>query len=361
MNMRISQPGIPLRVLVVDDSARTRKNIADLLIESGEVQVVGRAGDGEEALRLASVLRPDAITLDLEMPKMDGFTFLRILMAKQPTPVIVVSTQFQREPVFRALELGALDFVAKPEATQARGPNDPDPDAEFKRKLLQTIMLARSPGIALRLTKGSLPKLPQGPPPSADSLRLPPKHVIAIAASTGGPSALVEVFARLPDRLNAAILIAQHMPERFTKTFAERLDKRGPLRVTEAVEGEPVYARRAYLCPGGCSLELAGSPPDLKLRVRPAEPGDRYVPNADKLFGSVAKAVGPRATGVVLTGMGDDGAIGAKAIIEAGGMIFVESEVSAVVFGMPAAVIRTGIAPVILPVGAIGDALAQLV
>src|SRR5262249_33803048 len=205
-----------------------------------EIEVVGRAGDGEEALRLAMQLRPDAITLDLEMPKMDGFTFLRILMARQPTPVIVVSSYAQKENVFKALELGAIDFVAKPDRQFA-------PDT-IRGEILEKVLLVRN----LRPIRSSPvpPSLRPVTPRPSDRASFPdlsgarhapaaPRHVVGIASSTGGPTALLEMFARIPDRFPGVILVAQHMPEKFTKTFAERLDRKGPLRVSEAMDGEP--------------------------------------------------------------------------------------------------------------------------
>ena len=339
----------PLRVLVVDDSAYNRKNIADILAGSTEITVVGKAGDGEEALRLATQLRPQAITLDLEMPKMDGFTFLRILMARQPTPVIVVSSYAHKENVFKALELGAIDFVAKPDRQFS-------PDA-LRAEILEKVLLVRSlraipaPGNA-RISRHDI-----SPPPARISgVDLPgarhapaaPRHLIAIASSTGGPTALLEIFARLPERFPGALLVAQHMPDKFTRTFAERLDKKGVLRVSEAEDGMLVSVRRGFVCPGKMCMEVASSSTgvtlsDLRVRVVPPTPADRYVPSADRLFKSVAQVAGTRAVGIVLTGMGDDGVNGARAIRAAGGTVIAESESSAVVYGMPAAAVRAGV------------------
>ncbi len=355
----------PLRVLVVDDSAYNRKNIADILAGSDEIEVVGKAGDGDEALRLASSLKPDCITLDLEMPRMDGFTFLRILMARQPTPVIVVSSYSNKENVFKALELGAIDFVAKPDRQFS-------PDGPIRKEILSKVLLVRhlrplgaaTPRAATATGRVQVALPAEALPRNTGALR----WVIAIASSTGGPSALLELFTRLPDRLPGAILIAQHMPDKFTKTFAERLDKKGGIRVVEAADGELVSGRRAYVCPGKMCMELyampgtsnAASLGDLRLRVGPPSPNDRYVPSADRLFRSVAGVAGARGVGVVLTGMGEDGVIGGRAIRAAGGAVIAESEETAVVFGMPGAVIRAGIASEQLPLYSIADWLGQL-
>jgi len=232
------------RVLVVDDSAFNRRSISDILSSDPEVEVVGKAADGDEALRLVSMLKPDAITLDLEMPRMDGFTFLRILMSVNPTPVIIVSSYSQKENVFKALELGALDFVAK---------SDRFADSEMHRirgELLQKIRVAKNmrPGVlAMRRVAEMAAPRPTVVTPAAF---VEPRYVIAIASSTGGPSALMEAFSKIPERPRSTIVIAQHMPEKFTRTFAERLDRRSPMRVSEAQDGDLVTAGRAFVCPG---------------------------------------------------------------------------------------------------------------
>ncbi len=353
-----------LRVLVVDDSAYNRKNITDILTGSDEIEVVGKAGDGDEALRLASQLKPDAITLDLEMPRMDGFTFLRILMAKQPTPVIVVSSYSAKENVFKALELGAIDFVAKPDRQFS-------PDPAIRKEILSKVLLVRS----LRALRGPRPAPAATATPASSRSNEPstsgrgnnvvPRYIVAIASSTGGPTALLELFSRVPERFPGAILIAQHMPDKFTKTFAERLDKKGAIRVVEAQDGDVVSARRAYVCPGKMCMELVTASSgaafaDLRVRVAPPTASDRYVPSGDKLFRSVAQIAGTRAVGVILTGMGDDGAAGARAIRTSGGTIIAESEETAVVFGMPGAAARAGVVSEALALPAIGDYLAQL-
>ena len=349
--------------MVVDDSAYNRRNIADVFAGNPDVEVVGKAADGEEALRLASLLKPDVITLDLEMPRMDGFTFLRILMSKQPTPVIVVSSYSQKENVFKALELGALDFVTKPDRQIS-------PDAtELREQILQKVLLVRSlrptftPPVSRRNVSGAWG--PDGKPQSMDGtgvpgVYVPPKYVVCIASSTGGPSALLEIFGKLPATTAGAFLVAQHMPDKFTRTFAERLDKRGPVRTSEAQDGDQVARLTGFVCPGRQCMELVNVGQELRLKVAPAGPNDRYVPSADRLLKSAAAAAGAKCIGVILTGMGDDGVEGARAIDEAGGMIVAESQETAVVFGMPGAVVRAGLAGKVLPLPQIAEFLAQL-
>src|SRR6188768_531180 len=237
------QPHPPLRVLIVDDSVFNRRSITEILSTSPDVEVVGKAADGEEALRLVSMLRPDVITLDLEMPRMDGFTLLRILMTKMPTPVIVISSYSQKENVFKALELGALDFVAKPDRAR-----DPDLDT-LRAALIAKVMLARgvrSPFTARRIADAAPAAALKQPAPAGKSaiakapVVIVPAHLVAIAASTGGPSALMDVFAKLPRGYRNAVVVAQHMPENFTRTFAERLDRRGGVRVSEGKDFDAV-------------------------------------------------------------------------------------------------------------------------
>jgi two-component system chemotaxis response regulator CheB len=361
-------PEAPIRLLVVDDSAYNRRNIAGVFAGSTDVEIVGKAADGEEALRLATALKPDVITLDLEMPRMDGFTFLRILMSKQPTPVIVVSSYAQKENVFKALELGALDFVVKPAQQIA-------PDAvAVREEILAKVLMVRSlrptvgpPSGSRRPTSGAWTTggrptpFDSTPAPSSQAAAYqPPKHVIAIASSTGGPSALLDLFGRIPKSTTAAILVAQHMPDKFTRTFAERLDRRGTVRTAEAQDSDLVAARTGFVCPGRQCMELLASGSELRVRVIAPTSLDRYVPSADRLLRSVAAAVGSRAIGVVLTGMGDDGVEGARAIRAAGGTVIAESAETAVVYGMPGSVVRAGLASKVLPLGAIGDWLAEL-
>jgi two-component system chemotaxis response regulator CheB len=346
-----------LRVLVVDDSAVNRRSISEALSKSSDVEVVGKAADGEEALRLALLLRPDVITLDLEMPRMDGFTFLRILMSRQPTPVVVVSSYSQKENVFKALELGALDFVAKPEKGASTEL------ASIRSELINKVLSVRSlrpSTLNARPRLESFSKLTAMPAPRVRELTAP-KRVIGIASSTGGPTALIEVFSKLPDEYPNAILVAQHMPEKFTKTFAQRLDKRSRIAVTEADDGNVVGAGFGLICPGRRCMEIEPEGSD-RLRVRVLAPleSDRYVPSADRLFRSLARVFKERAIGVILTGMGDDGVLGARDIIDAGGTVVAESEETAVIYGMPGSAVRAGVVTRSLPIGKIADYVAGL-
>jgi two-component system, chemotaxis family, protein-glutamate methylesterase/glutaminase len=352
-----------IRLLVVDDSAYNRRNIAEVFAGNPEVEVVGKAADGEEALRLATLLKPDVITLDLEMPRMDGFTFLRILMSRQPTPVVVVSSYSQKENVFKALELGALDFVAKPTAQIA--PDATDLRDQIREKVLLVRELrASAPGAPVSRRPPSIghdrSSFPDSTSMRAGTAYIAPKQVVAIASSTGGPSALLEIFGKIPPTTTAGFVVAQHMPDKFTRTFAERLDRKGAVRTSEGQDGDRLGKGTGFVCPGRQCMEVHQNGVELKVVVGAPRPDDRYVPSADRLLKSVAVAAGPRAIGVILTGMGDDGVEGARAIRDVGGIVVAESQETAVVYGMPGAAVRAGIAQKVLPLPQIAEYLASI-
>jgi two-component system chemotaxis response regulator CheB len=349
----------PIRALVVDDSAFNRKLISEILESLEGVTVVGKAADGEEALRLVGSLEPDLITLDLEMPRMDGFSFLRFVMARRPTPVIVVSSHSAKQNVFRALELGALDFVAKPSSAPG------EKLSVIREELLAKVAMVRQlqPTSLERQARGTVSTLMRAvrkdderPLPVEDT----PRAILVVAASTGGPSTLVELFSWLGSDLPAAVVVVQHMPTRFTRTFAERLDRLGGVRVTEAVDGDRLRAGRAWVCPGGRCLEVQRVADGFALRVVPPDPSDRYVPSADRALASAARAAGNRVLGVVLTGMGEDGARGVEAVKAAGGTVLVQAPETATLDGMPRAALRTGAADHVLPVKPLSEEILRI-
>jgi two-component system, chemotaxis family, protein-glutamate methylesterase/glutaminase len=268
-------------MLLVDDSALSLGTLQGMLESTGDVEVVGQARDGEQALRETMALRPDAILLDLQMPRMDGFTFLRLLMAQRPTPVIVLSSNSRRGDVFRSLELGAVDFVAKPERSGLEA---------VREELLAKCAMVR--GLRLEnLGSWSRPdRDPADPRPLVEPARL-----AVIGASTGGPQALQEVLAALPGDLPLGVLVAQHMPEKFTRAFAERLGRSSALTVAEAAEGDLVAAGRVLIAPGGHHLVLRRERGTGTLRVALAPPegggSARYCPSIDRLFTSAALAM----------------------------------------------------------------------
>ena len=346
----------PLRVLVADDSAFNRRTIADILSQLPGVEIVGKAVDGEQALSLAFLEKPDLVTLDLEMPRMDGFTFLKILMARQPTPVIVVSSRGAKVDVFRALELGALDFVVKPSGGSPQELATIQGELSAKVAMVRQLRPLRAPE---RVSSSAFIKVSseERPAPS-ESL---PRKLVVIGASTGGPPALVRMFARLTSDLPATLVVAQHMPERFTRTFADRLERIGGLHVSEIEERATIRAGRAFVCPGGFSVEVQSRPTGLVAQVLPPTPDDRYVPSVDRLFRTAAEVFGQRVIAVVLTGMGDDGTKGAAAVRDAGGLVLCESEESAAIHGMPGSVVRAGLASEVHPLSALTERLIKLI
>lgn len=335
-----------IKVLVIDDSAYNRQAITAMLSRVPGLEVVARASDGNEGLKQVAAHEPDVITLDLEMPKMDGYTFLRILMTRRPTPVIVISSHSERDSVFKALELGALDFVAKP--AHAISPELRTIEPELVAKItaigkLRPVHLAKGRGrISGSFSRAAT--VPAGGLPEARAVDAPLLGVVCIAASTGGPPALKQVFEALPPGLQVAALISQHMPASFTGPFARRLDDVGPFSVREAKTGDRLEPGVALVAPGSGSIVVEAGPSGARVRIEHpvADALPKIVPNADRMMESAALVLGSACMGVVLTGMGDDGARGTVAIRRAGGFTVAEAERTAVIFGMPDAAIRTG-------------------
>ena len=337
-----------IRVLVIDDSAFSRKIITRMLEASPLVEVVGVACDGEDALRKTLELEPDLVTLDLEMPRMDGFTFLRFVMARRPTPVLVISGRNRDEDVLRALELGAVDCIAKPGLV-------PTPElADIEQELIRKVHAIRELRIdKVRSLIGSTPALQRSP----DAGWAEPPRVVALGSSTGGPAALMQILGAFGEAPPCAFMVAQHMPPGFTRGFAERLDRMTALRAREARGGEEPQPGTVLVAPGGHHLELETRGSRLVARVLPASSRDKYAPSVDRLFQTAAKQLGSRVLAIVLTGMGDDGRLGVQAVSDAGGTVLAESEATAVIFGMPRQAIRTGAVDAVLPLGRIADAI----
>jgi two-component system chemotaxis response regulator CheB len=330
----------------VDDSEAIRAGIGRMLEESCGAELVGAAADGEQALREAQRLRPDLVLLDLQMPRMDGFTFLRLLMARQPTPVVVISAQSRRTDVFKALELGALDFVPKPDGDA--------PIESLRDALVEKCQLVR----ALRIENLG----PRGGARGEGAAGPEPAGVVAVAASTGGPAAIQQLLSTLSGELPLAFVVAQHMPERFTAAFAERLARTTPFVASEAADGDVVAAGRVLIAPGGRHLEVRRGPDAvLRAAVLPPEsaPGAKFCPSADVLFASVARAAGARACALVLTGMGQDGRAGVRAIKSAGGLTLAESADTAVVYGMPQAAAEGGSVDEVLALPALAERIRR--
>ncbi|HFE45884.1 MAG TPA: chemotaxis-specific protein-glutamate methyltransferase CheB [Nannocystis exedens] len=354
----------PLRVLVVDDSAYNRQTIAAMLAEDPCVEVIGRAVNGKEALQMAFELRPDVITLDLEMPEMDGYAFLRLLMAKSPVPVLVVSSHDDRESVFRALELGAMDFIAKPR--RQIGPELGKIANELRAKIamvsrLQVVPLQMR---AHREEAGTMATQPAEVRATHSEVlavgREQPLGLLGVAASTGGPPAIQQLLRELPSGLPLAIVIAQHMPARFTRAFAGRLDRMSLFHVREAVDGELLERGVVYLAPGARDVEILGDPGGAgRIRVRDAQRGGTLMPSGDLLFRSGVQAYGSRFCALVLTGMGSDGTEGATAAHAGGATVLAEDPETAVMPGMPSSAIAAGVVDQVLRLGEMPVAIAR--
>ena len=331
-----------IRVVVVDDSAYNRRSITKMLQEIPGVEVVGYAANGEEGIRRILDLRPDLVTLDLEMPKMDGFTLLRIIMGSCPTPVIVVSSQTGDEKIFKALELGAVDFVPKPTNQISTELLRIREDLQEKvRNVLHLKLRGQASAVLPALPKGS--RYVQSPVVSDKT------DIVAIGASTGGPPALYGMFSALTQKLPVSVLVSQHMPPGFTHAFAERLDRVSAFEVREAADGDPVLPGQVLIAPGGRNMLFEQVAGGVVVRLQEPSPTDRYIPSVDGMFVSLAKIYRKRLLAVVMTGMGNDGSRGVEAVKAAGGRVVAEAEETTVVFGMPREAIATGVVDRIVP------------
>jgi len=326
-----------IRVLVVDDSALMRKLIPAILARESSIEVVGTAMDGAFALKKIEELQPDVVTLDLDMPRMDGMETLRA-----PLPVILFSTHSKEGgyATLKALALGAVDFLAKPKDAAA-GHLD-----EIADQLIAKIKVAKR-AAGRKLPPAIIEDKPA--PKKGTRAALPPRRIIAIGISTGGPNALQFVLSQIPADFQSTIIVVQHMPEGFTEMFAKRLDECCALEIQEARSGDLLLAGRVLICPGNRHIMVRRMPRGDMVVLSDGPPVNGHRPSADVLFHSVAQEFGLTVVGVLMTGMGDDGAEGLGAIKAAGGMTIAQSEDTCVVSGMPRAAILKGYANKIIP------------
>ncbi len=340
------------RVLIVDDSALIREILSSVLQSDSELEVVGTAADPLVARQMIKDLNPDVLTLDIEMPRMDGLAFLEKVMTLRPMPVIMVSTLTQKGAIttLRALELGAVDFVAKPTSDLQTG------IASLGNELIPKIKSAARINMQAGYRPSSAPAKPTTVPPNADYAS---EHMaIAIGASTGGVVALRTVLCGLP--VNAPpVLITQHMPPKYTKSFAERLNQVCAATVVEARHGQQVRPGHVYIAPGGQHLELKRNRGGYLCRVFEGLSVSGHCPSVDVLFTSFAENAGDQAVGAILTGMGRDGAVGLLQMRRAGARTFGQSEASCVVYGMPRAASEIGAVTSELPLNQIAPAILQ--
>lgn len=344
------------RVLIVDDSAYTRQTMKKILEDDASLEVVGIASDGVEAMAKALRLKPDIITLDFEMPGMDGFSFLRWLMRERPTPVIMVSSHADSKTVFRALELGAVDFVAKPTRRASVELQTIEKDLLRKIKGIKNIRLD-----ILSKNLELLEHAEEEEEPKQNRTGRNAVELVAVGSSTGGPAALQIILTRLPSDFMSAMVISQHMPKGFTGPLSERLDRMCQVRIKEAADGDIIERGTVYICPGGFHLGLKKRGERKHIVLKESKVSDKYVPSVDHMMSSVAELYGRASMGVILTGMGNDGKHGMLEIKNQGGYTIAESEETAVVFGMPGEAIKNGAVEVILPLQEIPAEIIRIV
>ena len=343
-----------IRVLVVDDSALIRQMLTEMLQQDPLIEVVGAAQDPFMAREKIKQLNPDVLTLDVEMPKMDGVTFLRNLMRLRPMPVVMVSTLTQKgsEITLDALELGAVDFVSKPTVDIAHAFGDYAEEIIAKIKVAANARVRElKPLSRKRNADAVLPPVRSGHFKTTD-------RVIAVGASTGGTEAIREVLEKMPAD-SPAIVISQHIPAAFSKSFAERMNRCSQMIVTEAKDGEQIVPGHVYIAPGDSHLLVVRDGARYRCRLSDGPAVNRHRPSVDVMFRSVAQNVGPNAVAVLLTGMGKDGAQGMKEMKEAGASTIVQDEKTSVVWGMPGEAVSLGCVDQLVPLSSISLKINQ--
>ncbi|MBD8524705.1 protein-glutamate methylesterase/protein-glutamine glutaminase [Pseudomarimonas arenosa] len=338
-----------IRVLIVDDSALVRQLLTEVLDADPGIEVIGTAADPFIARDKIKQLNPDVLTLDVEMPRMDGLKFLENLMRLRPMPVVMVSTLTEKgaDVTMAALELGAIDFVTKPKLDVEKGLR------EYAGELIEKVKTAARARVS-SAKRHDAPKTPMVLPTTYRTT----DRLIAIGASTGGTEALRYVLAQFPPNA-PAVVVAQHIPGGFSRAFAQRLDRETPLTVYEASDGQPITPGHAYVAPGGYHLRVERSGARWFCRIGEDEPVNRHRPSVDVLFKSVAGAAGKNAVSAILTGMGDDGARGMLALRDAGAYTLAQDEASSVVWGMPGSAVKMGAVMDIVPLEQVATRLLQ--
>ncbi|MBN2158634.1 MAG: chemotaxis response regulator protein-glutamate methylesterase [Spirochaetes bacterium] len=355
-----------IRVLVVDDSSLVRKVITDILESDPLIKVVGTAENGEAAVTMAGRLDPDVITMDIEMPVLDGLTALRRIIAEKPRPVIMMSvfTQHGAEETFKALEFGAVDFVPKPSSMLSLSTGE---IGEQLRSKVKSVYQSRVAPLdrstfreARREAHAGAKQRAEAPPRVFDQSSSSPR-IVAIGTSTGGPAALMHVFSNFPEHFPSPILVVQHMPEGFTRAFAERLDAISPLKVKEAEDMDPVVPGGGYIAPGDSHISIELKNKRKYVRVFKGDKVSGHRPSIDVLFGSMASVVGKDTIAVIMTGMGRDGAEGIVRIREAGGRTIAQDEGSSIVFGMNRVAVEKGAVHDIVPLSEIPKKIVEYI
>ena len=347
-----------IRVIVVDDSALVRSLLSEIINRQRDMECIGTANDPLVAREMIRELDPDVITLDVEMPRMDGIDFLGRLMRLRPTPVVMISTLTEcgAEVTMKALELGAVDFVAKPRVGLASGLNDLAAQIVDKIRVAAVAQVRRAPARDAAPAAGSAGSAAVAHAAPAAGLlgRLSTEKLICIGASTGGTEAIKEVLVQMPAD-SPAIVITQHMPPGFTTSFAARLNGLCQITVKEAVNGERILPGHAYIAPGGTQFHVARSGANYVAVVDDGPPVNRHKPSVEVLFKSAAAVVGRNAFGIMLTGMGNDGAVAMREMKDAGSYNYVQDEATCIVFGMPREAIAAGAVQEVLPLNKIAQ------
>ncbi len=357
---------MPARVLVVDDSGFFRRRIEDILNADKHIEVVGYAVDGKDAIDKTAALKPDVITMDIEMPVMDGITAVRHIMKSHPTPILMFSslTTEGARSTLDALEAGAMDFLPKKMEDISLDRDEATRVLRARVRLLAAKGVtgpARTSANILSSSRQQAPLQAARPAPlvSGRTRNKGEYKLLAIGTSTGGPVALQDVLTRLPANFPVPILLIQHMPASFTPSFAERLDSLCKITVKEAEDGEQIKPGTAYLAPGGKQMELSRKGSIAVIQITGSQPGQNYKPCVDITFSSVANFFRGNVLALILTGMGADGREGAKLLKQAGSTIWAQDEESSIIYGMPAAIVDAGIADQVIPLSKIGSSLVQ--
>ncbi|MBW4828704.1 MAG: chemotaxis response regulator protein-glutamate methylesterase [Clostridiaceae bacterium] len=347
-----------IKVLIVDDSALIRKIITDILEEDREIKVIGTAKDGREALEKIPRLKPDLITLDIEMPVMDGISTLKSIVKKHQIPVIMLSSLTVKgaDLTLKALEIGAVDFITKPSNVFNIGNKDE------KNQLIEKVKMASKTKVKKsRLCNRNIEGIKENIIKRTDYTDKPYDSIVAIGTSTGGPKALQEIIPKLPYNINASIVVVQHMPAGFTKSLANRLNSISQMKVKEGENGEKLKRGYCYIAPGDFHMSVEQNKGDLFIKLDKNPPISGLRPTADILLKSVSKLNGIEKVGIILTGMGSDGTEGISQFKKSNGYTIAESEESCVVFGMPKSAINTGNIDLILPLNKIKDEIIKWV
>lgn len=366
MSMNSNNLNEKINVFIVDDSAFYRQTLISLLETLPNIEIIGAAKDGMEAIRFISrsKIKPDVITLDLEMPGMDGISFFRWLMTNNPIPTLIISSLQGGQNALNALNLGAVDFIAKP--SRRTSMNIMTIKDELLEKITTIATISKERLRVSSTIKSAIDNLPSEANNQVQASSLtkaaPSNKVVLIGSSTGGPTALEALLMQIPRDFPCPILISQHMPESFTKLFAERLNRLVPIAVKEAVGGERIKPGMVYIAPGAKHLEMyKDSQGEVFISLSKTLSADTYTPSVDVMLGAASGIYGENTLSIILTGMGNDGLEGIKKIKKKGGFVIAESEETALIYGMPKEIIENGLTDKILPLSQIAQAIIQYI